>query len=100
MPKSTPVAKPRVIRKLGHFERFEVSLQMLELCCGTMVTCLYNIPQDLRNSHEKLVNVVELAVADTLAQHPLLQVGLVGERTRKPAWVQLDQVDLAQQIEW
>ncbi|KAF4470268.1 hypothetical protein FALBO_2835 [Fusarium albosuccineum] len=76
--------KPRVIRKLGHF-------------------CLYNIPENLRApaDYGKLVEVVELAVTDTLNQHPLLQVGLGGGAgTRRPVWTQLDELDLANLIEW
>ncbi|KAF4985310.1 hypothetical protein FDECE_16658 [Fusarium decemcellulare] len=82
-PAVTQGMKPRVIRKLGHF-------------------CLYNIPENLRapDDYGKLVEVVELAVAATLNQHPLLQVGLVGAGTRRPVWTQLDELDLAKHIEW
>lgn len=68
----------------------------------TSITCQYKIPENLRDpaSHEKLVQFFELAVADTVNQHPLLQVGLIGERTKKPTWIQLDQLDFSQHIEW
>ncbi|KAF4955653.1 hypothetical protein FSARC_11801 [Fusarium sarcochroum] len=90
------------IRRLGHFERFQNSLQTMDLYRGTSITCLYHIPESLRNStsHNDLVHTLELAVADTINQHPLLQVGIVNERTRRAAWSRIDQVNLADHIEW
>lgn len=111
-------AKPRVLRKLGHLyvlqnaclstltnrhsECFQTAIYALEWYCGTMVTCSYGIPPALRGpaAHGKLVDHLELAVADTIGQHPLLQVGLVNEASKRPAWVQLDSVDLAHHIRW
>lgn len=46
------------------------------------------------------MDFLELAVADTVLQHPLLQVGLIHESSTCPAWVQLDHIDLSQHIEW
>ncbi|KAI5458527.1 alcohol acetyltransferase-domain-containing protein [Mariannaea sp. PMI_226] len=94
--------KPRIIRKLGPFERFQNALYVLDFYCGTSITCRYSIPQHLREpvARSRLRDLVELAVAATISQHPLLQVGLVDEDTKKPAWVQLDHIDLSQHIEW
>ncbi|KAH7141077.1 alcohol acetyltransferase [Dactylonectria macrodidyma] len=103
MSKSKPPssgAKPRVLRKLGHFERFQASLITMGLSCGTIVTNLYRIPQHLRDSHNKLVDALEVAVADTIRKHHLLQVGIIGETTKKSAWVQLDEINLRDHIVW
>jgi hypothetical protein len=40
------------------------------------------------------------AVAQTVLEHPLLQVGQVGEDSNHPAWVQLESIDLNQHIVW
>ncbi|KAJ4002777.1 Alcohol acetyltransferase [Fusarium irregulare] len=73
----------------------------MDLYRGTSITCLYSIPESLRNpaSHDDLVLTVELAVADTIDQHPLLQVGLVNERSKRAAWSRIGQVNFANHIE-
>ncbi|KAJ3459764.1 hypothetical protein MRS44_015837 [Fusarium solani] len=93
-------AKPRVLRKLGHFERFQTSLLTMELSCGPIVTSLYRIPEHLRDSHDKQVDALEAAVADTIRKHPLLQVGVIGEKTKRPSWIQLDEINLKNHIVW
>ncbi|KAF7542486.1 hypothetical protein G7Z17_g11533 [Cylindrodendrum hubeiense] len=70
---STPGSKPRIIRRLGPLGP---------------------------SHHEKLVEFWELAVADTILQHPLLQVGIIGRDTKQPAWVQIDHIDLTKHIKW
>ncbi|KAH7152857.1 alcohol acetyltransferase-domain-containing protein [Dactylonectria macrodidyma] len=99
---STPGSKPRKIRQLGPFEAFQSALFQLDLYCGTTIICRYAIPENLRDPsvHDKLVDFWERAVADTVLQHPLLQVGIVGRDSKHPAWVQLDHIDLSQHIEW
>lgn len=78
------------------------ALQTMDLYRGTSITCLYNIPESLENptSHDDLVQTVELAVADTINQHPLLQVGLVNEKSKRAAWSRIHQMNLADHIEW
>ncbi|KAM0546622.1 hypothetical protein ACHAPJ_010760 [Fusarium lateritium] len=99
--KSQNIKQP-IIRRLGHFERLQNSLQTMDLYRGTSITCLYNIPESLRNptSHDDLVQTLEHAVADTISRHPLLQVGIIKERTRRAAWSRIDQVNLAEHIQW
>lgn len=72
----------------------------MELACGTIVTSLYRIPQPLRGSHDKQVGAMEAAVADTIRKHPLLQVGVTGEKTKRPSWIQLDEINLKNHIVW
>ncbi|KAH7116293.1 alcohol acetyltransferase-domain-containing protein [Dactylonectria macrodidyma] len=93
---------PPIIRKLGKFESFYVAAYTLDIYCGTVMTCHYSIPSDLRGPafHGKLVERWKLAIAETILQHPLLQVGLVNDKSGTPAWVHLDHVDLSQHIEW
>ncbi|KAK8085547.1 hypothetical protein PG997_006818 [Apiospora hydei] len=70
--------------------------------CG--VTCRFAIPAALENggaqSEEALREHFERAVALTVLDHPLLQVGLAGESTQAPAWVRLDRIDLHNHIQW
>ncbi|KAH6889781.1 alcohol acetyltransferase-domain-containing protein [Thelonectria olida] len=103
MSKSTSKgAKPQILRKMGQFESFQTSFYVMELYCGTMIACRYSIPEHLRDpsTHSKLVDTLERAVADTISQHPLLQVGMVKEKSKRPAWAKIDSIDLAQHIEW
>ncbi|RSL68758.1 hypothetical protein CEP53_002452 [Fusarium sp. AF-6] len=93
-------AKPLVLRKLGHFERFQTSLLTMDLACGPIVTCFYRIPQHLRDSRDKLVDTLEAAVADHIRKHPLLQVGVIGQDTKRPSWIQLDEINLKDHIVW
>ena len=40
------------------------------------------------------------AVARTILDHPMLQVGQVDENSKRPVWVELDSIDLARHVEW
>ncbi|KAH7141304.1 alcohol acetyltransferase-domain-containing protein [Dactylonectria estremocensis] len=99
---STPGSKPRILRRLGPFEAFQSAMFQLDLYCGTTVICRYAIPENLRDPslQGKLAGFWERAVADTILQHPLLQVGIIGRDSKHPSWVQLDHIDLSQHIEW
>lgn len=70
--------------------------------CSTITTFRYTLPHYLTNpeKYEQLVTRFDTAVAQTVAQFPLLQVGLVGEGSKKPVWVSLDTVNLAEHIFW
>lgn len=70
------------------------------LACGPIVTSLYRIPEHLRDSHDKKVDALEAAVADMIRKHPLLQVGVIGEKTKRPSWIQLDEINLKNHIVW
>ncbi|KAH7128961.1 hypothetical protein EDB81DRAFT_906733 [Dactylonectria macrodidyma] len=90
-----------VIRDLRSLEAFQAALYSLDFYCGTIITCRYGIPLFLRDSsHSKLVETFQLAITDVILQHPLLQVALSGGTSKKPAWVQLDHIDLSHHIEW
>ncbi|KPM35863.1 hypothetical protein AK830_g10704 [Neonectria ditissima] len=74
----------------------------MKLYCGTIVTCRYAIPESLQHAdrHDELVAFWERAVAHTVLQHPLLQVGIIKRNSKSPAWVHLDHIDLAEVIQW
>ncbi|KAM0237052.1 hypothetical protein ACHAP5_009150 [Fusarium lateritium] len=74
----------------------------MDIYHGTTITCLYSVPESLRHPtpHDNLVQTLELAVANTIDQHPLLQVGIINERTKRAAWSRIDQVNLTDYIEW
>lgn len=40
------------------------------------------------------------AVARTILEHPMLQVGQIDEKSKRPSWVELDSIDLARHVEW
>ncbi|KAI2777736.1 hypothetical protein F4815DRAFT_447935 [Daldinia loculata] len=92
----------KVIRPLGYLERFEAAMLSLDLYRSSMLTCRFAVPATLlpAESHAKLQQTVESAVARILLEHPLLRVGLRGEHNRKPAFVELDAVDFSRHIEW
>ncbi|KAM0426066.1 hypothetical protein ACHAPT_008697 [Fusarium lateritium] len=73
---------------------------MMELVGSYVVTSLYRIPQHLRDPHDKLVDALEAGVADTVLKHPLLQVGVTGEKPKRLALSQLGEINLQNVIVW
>lgn len=67
-----------------------------------VVTSRYSVPSAYRGQPGKqaLYDIFERAVALTVLEHPLLQVGVVGSETKCPSWVRLDQIDLQNHITW
>ncbi|UNI23790.1 Alcohol acetyltransferase [Purpureocillium takamizusanense] len=100
--KKGAATKPRLIRKLGCLELYQASLHALDMYRGTSIACTYCIPGRLASSgqQEELEEALHSAVARTVLQHPVLQVGIYREASRKPAYLQLDTVDLRQHVEW
>ncbi|EEU36901.1 uncharacterized protein NECHADRAFT_94006 [Fusarium vanettenii 77-13-4] len=96
-----PVAKTR-LRRLGCLELYQSALHNVRHYCGTTVTCRYLLPPPLASfdMQKEVVRKFENAVAQTILQFPMLQVGLVGESTRRPYWVSLPTIDLADHIHW
>lgn len=83
-------------------EAYESALHCLRMFASTIVACRYVIPESLRDSslQSQLAEYLELAIARTVLEHPLLQVGIAKEESKHPVWVQLDTIDLSQHIEW
>ncbi|RGP80295.1 hypothetical protein FLONG3_1596 [Fusarium longipes] len=90
------------IRRLGCIELYQSGMHYLDHYCSTIVTYRYTTPPSLANidNQKQLAARFDKAVAQTVAQFPLLQVGLVGEGSKKPVWVTLDSIDLADHIIW
>ncbi|KAL8372280.1 hypothetical protein RB595_001865 [Gaeumannomyces hyphopodioides] len=107
--KTTP--KPRVLRKLGNLEKYQVGMHHGRYYTGTSVLCRYVIPRSVLETaapeagYENpeaaaVARVLELAVASVVLEQPLLRVGLLGEAASDPSWVELDSINLADHIEW
>ncbi|POR33525.1 Uncharacterized protein TPAR_06277 [Tolypocladium paradoxum] len=99
---ATGPQKPRVIRKLGNIELLHAALHALDQYAGTGVACHYVVPEHLAAvaRRDELQQTLDLAIARTVRQHPVLRVGILREDSRKPAFIELDTVDLGQQVEW
>ncbi|KAF5974913.1 hypothetical protein FCOIX_7952 [Fusarium coicis] len=91
-----------LIRRLGQIEMCESALHNLDYYCSTALTCRYTLPLSLHGfiNHDRVLRRFDQAIAQTVLQFPLLQVGLVGEGTKKPAWVSLPSLDLADHVSW
>ncbi|CCT65257.1 uncharacterized protein FFB20_11387 [Fusarium fujikuroi] len=95
--------KPKsFIRRLGQIELCESALHNLDYYCSTALTCRYTLPPSLRgfDNQDRVFRRFDQAIAQTVLRFPLLQVGLVGESTKKPAWVSLPSLDLADHVSW
>ncbi|KAJ6790039.1 hypothetical protein PWT90_05266 [Aphanocladium album] len=93
-------SKHRVIRQLATIELYQAALHLLDHYYGTVVTCRYALPARLAKSPENLRHALDVAVAQTVLEHPVLQVGMIDVDTKVPSYVELDEVRLARHIEW
>ncbi|OIW24426.1 hypothetical protein CONLIGDRAFT_691744, partial [Coniochaeta ligniaria NRRL 30616] len=94
---------PNIIRKLGHLERYQSAQHLLRAYLACAVSCRYAMPDALLAtgpSSPILEAIVERAFAQAILEHPLFQVGLANEDSKKPSWVRLDRIDLHNHIEW
>ncbi|KAM5369070.1 hypothetical protein ACJZ2D_009165 [Fusarium nematophilum] len=98
----SPRPKAKVVRRLGPMERYQAALHHISFYCSTIVTCRYTLPPSLTDIklHNQAVSAFERAIAQTVIQYPLLQVGLAGGDSKKPSWIHLESIDLARHIEW
>ncbi|EHK41172.1 uncharacterized protein TrAtP1_004599 [Trichoderma atroviride] len=92
----------KIIRPLGHLECFQSALHLLGLYRSTIVTCRYNIPNECvdEGAQGQLMDKLEQAIAAAVLRHPFLQVGVVGDDSKCPHWVQLESINLAHHIQW
>ena len=56
----------------------------------------------MRGPHvrEKLLNTINTAISRVISLSPTLQVGISGEQSTKPVWINLGKVDLSKHVEW
>lgn len=52
------------------------------------------------SAQKQLMDKLGQAIAAAALQHPFLQVGLVGEDSKSPHWVQLETINLVDHIQW
>ncbi|KAI8648380.1 hypothetical protein NCS56_01522500 [Fusarium sp. Ph1] len=93
-------AIPRVIRPLGDNEGYQSALYQLRMYCSNIVTCRYVIPDTVSSLSSELEVLFEGAIAKAVPLHPALQVGLVGEASKKPVWAELHRINLRRHVEW
>ncbi|KAH6644980.1 alcohol acetyltransferase [Truncatella angustata] len=93
---------PDVLRRIGPVEGYQSAQHLLGFYCACAVTSQYTFQNDsiTRPKGISLRNVLENALALTILEHPLLQVGLIDENSKRPAWIQLDSVDFRINVEW
>ncbi|KAF4949890.1 hypothetical protein FSARC_13359 [Fusarium sarcochroum] len=83
-----PLEQPRVIRPMSNF-------------CGTAVVCRYSLPEHLgEGSLEAVQDAFHRAMALTVLEHPMLQVGILNEDSAVPSWIELKSVNLGTHISW
>ena len=77
-------------------------MHTLNLYRGTVVSCRYAVPRALSGpeARKQLRETFESAIARAVLEHPLLQVGLVGAASRKPAWTRLESIDFRNHVDW
>ncbi|KAM0330778.1 hypothetical protein ACHAQA_003732 [Verticillium albo-atrum] len=94
--------KPQIIRQLGPMESYHMAAQVHNVVCNVILACRYTIPGDLagRNCASEVESWFENAVATTVLEQPLLQVGIIGQKTKKPSWVHLQSLDLRYHVQW
>ncbi|KAI6581455.1 hypothetical protein MCOR06_009044 [Pyricularia oryzae] len=106
--KATKGSEQTVIRPLGQLEQYQSALHHLDFYAGTSVACSYagpDVSAILENSSAEsdegvLPTWLARAVAGVVRQQPLLRVGLLGEDSRRPKWVELDKIELANHVKY
>ncbi|KAI8628370.1 alcohol acetyltransferase-domain-containing protein [Xylariaceae sp. FL1651] len=94
--------RPRIIRPLGNLECYESHMILLGFYANTIVNCRYTIPTSLAapHLHDQLIAQLEDAIGRVVIEHPALRVGIVEEDSKRPAWVEVDLIDLTHHVEW
>ncbi|KAJ4318658.1 Alcohol acetyltransferase [Fusarium piperis] len=92
--------KPKVIRRLGHIEKYQSTLHSLGLYHGCAISCRYVIPDALLASDQPIESTVETAFASAILRHPFFTVSRINDDSKKPSWIRLSQIDLNDLVEW
>ncbi|KAI0200212.1 alcohol acetyltransferase-domain-containing protein [Astrocystis sublimbata] len=92
-----------MIRTMGFHESYQLAMHTLDQYRGTIVACRYSVPAP-HSGDERNLGVLKNRVYDALARvvlaQPHLQVGVVGENSRYPAFVRLPHLDLSKHVSW
>ncbi|KAF2733109.1 hypothetical protein EJ04DRAFT_295495 [Polyplosphaeria fusca] len=90
------------IRGMGCHEAYQLAMHTLDMYRGTIVTCRYSLPAAL--SRPEALATLKAKFCDALVRivldQPHLQVGIIGEKTKNPAFVSLDRLDLQNHVQW
>ncbi|KAK9445443.1 Alcohol acetyltransferase [Metarhizium brunneum] len=89
-----PSTSQRIIRKLADIELYHTATHLLGQYVGTVLSVTYIIPSPQPQAR------FEAAIAQTILQHPILQVAITGEDSPDPSFVQLSSVNLRHHITW
>jgi hypothetical protein len=83
-------------------ESYQLAMYLLDQYRGTVLSCRYAIPPHLApaQSRAQLEKTVEVAVAEVVLRHPMLQVGMTDTTSKAPSWIQLESLDLRNHIRW
>lgn len=83
-------------------EAYQLAMHTLDQYRGTVVACRYCPPPTLTRpeSLETLKGKFYDAIARVVLAQPVLQVGLTGENSNKPAFVRLDCLDIRNHVDW
>lgn len=95
-------AHTKMIRSLGCHEGYQLAIHTLDQYRGTIVSCRYTLPSSL--THREALGTLKArfyeAIAHVVLAQPHLQVGIVGENTKDPAFVCLDRLDFRNHVDW
>ncbi|KFA52247.1 hypothetical protein S40293_00490 [Stachybotrys chartarum IBT 40293] len=91
-----------VLRRLGGMEKYQAAQHLYRYQLGNSLICRYSVPADLARPEKdaELRQAFEEAVGRVVLKHPMLQVGVAGEETRKPVFVELQSLGMKRHVEW
>lgn len=83
-------------------EKYQEAMYFLDQYCGTSVGARYALPNELATmeKHSEVQQRMFRALAQTVLDHPLLQVGVTKPGVKKAGFVKIDEIDFENHIEW
>lgn len=83
-------------------EAYQAAAHLLEQYFAAGITCRYTTPEHLsvEQQSSSLEDVFEQALARTVLEHPLLQVGLINEDSKQPSFIKLASIDFRNHVTW
>ncbi|ETS74451.1 hypothetical protein PFICI_14317 [Pestalotiopsis fici W106-1] len=91
-----------ILRPVAPQEAYQAAAHLLGQYYAACVTCRYTTPTRLtaEKASSSLEDVFEQALALTILEHSMLQVGLINEDSKKPSFVRLDFLDFRNHVTW
>ena len=83
-------------------EAYQLAMHTLDHYRGTVIACRYCLPSSLNRpeSLDTLKGKFYDAIARVVLVQPHLQVGLIGENSKNPAFVRLNNLDIRNHVDW